>query len=66
MARLADAKTVLNITKSVYLTVRVYDPNESLGEPHKLLFYVIDSLGMEVIIGLPNSVGPYFHTRVNS
>ena len=64
MARLADAKTVLNITKSVYLTIRVYGPDESLGELHKLLFYVIDSLGMEVIIGLPSLVGPYFQEFV--
>ena len=55
--RLGDGKTHVRVTEEVDLNVALYDDYGDLQSPILTTFYVIDSLGTDVIIGLPALLG---------
>ena len=59
-ARLGDGKTLLSINEAVELNVQVYREDHVLSEPIATQFFIVESLGEEMIIGLPDLVGSYF------
>ncbi len=58
--RLGDGKTYMEVNNSVSLEVQLYDDEFHLYRPIWTSFYVVDTLGDEVIIGLPDLLGNYF------
>ena len=59
--RLGDGKTHVRVTEEVDLNVALYDDYGDLQSPILTTFYVIDSLGTDVIIGLPALLGDYYN-----
>ena len=58
--KLGDNKTHVHITQYVTLEVALYDDNLELCEPIFTDFYVMPTLGEELIIGLPEILGNYY------
>ena len=65
-AVLADGKTRVTITERVTLQLRLYDDYDKLGEAVTTELYVIDTLGEQIIIGLPSILGEYFDFFVDA
>jgi RNase H-like domain found in reverse transcriptase len=59
-ALLADGKTCVNVTNMVTLEIRLYDDLGDLSAPVSTDLYVIESLGEQIIVGLPAILGEYF------
>jgi len=58
---LGDGVTDLTATQEVLLNIRMYDDYGELTEPVWTRFYVVDHLGDQAIIGLPDIIGDYFY-----
>ena len=58
--RLGDGKTQLNLTECVHLDLQLYTNCGTLTEPIYTSFFIVDTLGNEAIIGLPDLLGDYF------
>ena len=58
--RLGDGKTTLTVTEMVYVDIQLEDNYGELTDPVTTAFYVVPSLGYDVIVGLPDILGNYF------
>ena len=58
--RLGDGDTCVEINRKLTLEVSLYNKKGELGEPVATEFYVMPSLGEEIIIGLPDILGNYY------
>jgi RNase H-like domain found in reverse transcriptase/Reverse transcriptase (RNA-dependent DNA polymerase) len=65
-ALLGDGKTQLDITNKVILQLSLYDDDEHLTEPVTVELYIIDTLGEQIIIGLPSILGEFFDFFVST
>ena len=59
--RLGDGETKLTLHEMVDLDIQLYEDSGRLAEPITTSFYVVDTLGEEAIIGLPDLLGNYFN-----
>ena len=59
-AVLGDGKTVVEVTQSVTLTLRLYNDYNHLCSPITTELYVINTLGDQIIIGLPSILGEFY------
>jgi len=59
-ARLGDGETFIKINECVELQVQLYRSDQTLTDPITTNFYVVESLGEEMIIGLQDLLGNYF------
>ena len=60
-AKLEDGKTMIQPTQRIVVPVQLYDDDGVLCPPVKTSFYLIDKLGMEAIVGLPDILAGYFN-----
>ena len=60
-AKLGDGKTILQVTSYCGLYIQLLDDYGSLSEPIYTELFIVDGLGNEVIIGLPDILGMYFN-----
>jgi hypothetical protein len=60
VARLGDGATNLHIRHYVTLDIQLFYDDDRLTEPIEADFYVIDTLGDEAIIGLPDLLGSFY------
>ncbi len=58
--RLGDGKTSLEVTEECVVSIQLYDDGGKLCEPIQTRFYVVNTLGDEAIVGLPDLLGNYF------
>ena len=58
--KLGDGKTRLDVTEEVDVNVALYDDYGVLEAPVLTTFYVVESLGSDVIIGLPSILGDFY------
>lgn len=63
--RLGDGSTWITINEMVTLTISLYDDNNKLCAPITSTYYIVDKLGMEIIIGLPDIVRKHFQYFMN-
>lgn len=59
-ALLGDGQTHVDIAYNVVLQLRLYDDDNCLCDPLTVELYIIDTLGEQVIIGLPSILGDFF------
>jgi hypothetical protein len=59
-ARLGDGKTYVTINEGVELKVQIFKVDGSLSEPIETNFFVVETLGEEMIIGLQDLLGSFF------
>jgi RNase H-like domain found in reverse transcriptase len=59
-ALLGDGRTQVEISRKVILQLSLYDDDDHLSEPVTVELYVIDTLGEQIIIGLPSILGEFF------
>lgn len=53
-ARLGDGKTVIRVAGEACVTLALYTKNGKLTAPERLKVYVLEDLGDEVLVGLPD------------
>ena len=58
--RLGDSATQVHIKEFVTINVALYDDDGHLRDPIATKFYIMPSLGKEIINGLPDLLGNYF------
>ena len=58
--RLGDGKTMVTVNQIVYVDIQLEDNYGDYTDPITTAFYVVPTLGHEVIIGLPDILGNYF------
>lgn len=58
--RLGDGQTMLSVTKMVYVDIQLEDNYGELTDPITTAFYIVPTLGYDVIVGLPDILGNYF------
>ena len=58
--KLGDGTTEVIITQSVVLDVSLYEEDLSIGESFATEFFVLPTLGEEIIIGLPDILGNFY------
>jgi hypothetical protein len=58
--RLGDGITVVHLTEMVTLEVAIYDEDDQFTEFISTEFYIMPSLGLELIIGLQEILGNYY------
>ena len=58
--RLGDGKTMLIVNEMVYVDIQLEDNYGEFTDPLTTAFYVVPTLGYEVIVGLPDILGNYF------
>ena len=58
--RLGDGETQLVLKEMVDLDIQLFEDSGRLAEAINTTFYVVDTLGEEAIIGLPDLLGNYF------
>ena len=59
-ARLGDGKTYVTINEGVQLRVQIFKEDGTLSEPVEASFFVVETLGEEMIIGLQDLLGSFF------
>ena len=59
-AKLGDGTTIIQPRERLVVPVRVFDDDDVLLPPVVTSFYVLDHLGMEAIVGLPDILAGYF------
>jgi hypothetical protein len=59
-ARLGDGKTYVTINEGVELGVQIYKDDGTLSETVEASFFVVETLGEEMIIGLQDLLGSFF------
>jgi hypothetical protein len=59
-ARLGDGKTYVTINEGVELKVQIFKEDGTLSEPVEASFFVVETLGEEMIIGLQDLLGSFF------
>jgi hypothetical protein len=59
-ARLGDGKTYVTINEGVVLRVQIFKEDGSLSEPIEASFFVVETLGEEMIVGLQDLLGNFF------
>ena len=65
-AKLGDGETILTVNSYCVLNIQLLDDYGSPTEPMYTELYVVDGLGDEVIIGLPDILGSYFDFFVSA
>jgi hypothetical protein len=58
--RLGDGKTMVTVHQIVYVDIQLEDNYGDYTDPITTAFYVVPTLGNEVIVGLPDILGNYF------
>ena len=65
-AVLGDGKTMIYIQSMVNLQLRLYSDDGDLSDPISVNLYVVDTLGEQIIIGLPDILGEFYDFFVSA
>jgi hypothetical protein len=52
---------MLSVTKMAYVDIQLEDNYGELTDPITTAFYIVPTLGYDVIVGLPDILGNYFY-----